>query len=251
MDNYRSLMVAVRAGKCVLESGGEIYRVEETIVRVATALGLKEADAFVMPTGITATALDDDGQPISIIRRVKEINVDLEKISMVNDLSRAIAPNNMRVSDVEKVLDKIYAMKPFRLWFTLLSVSFIASSFTIMFNGTLRQAILAFITGPLVLIVKRFCKQLQLSSFIQNAFAGFVSATLGIGLTHVKLMHDYNSYIVGLIMILVPGLLLTNGIRDIFRGDYVSGLARIAEAIVVSTATALGAGVALFFIAKV
>ncbi len=46
-------------------------------------------------------------------------------------------------------------------------------------------------------------------------------------------------------MILVPGVALTNAVRDVMVGDMVSGLSKLAEAVLIGVAIALGTGLAL------
>ena len=45
---------------------------------------------------------------------------------------------------------------------------------------------------------------------------------------------------IGNIMLLIPGIALTNSIRDMFSGDTISGLLRFTEALVLSVVIALG-----------
>ena len=47
-------------------------------------------------------------------------------------------------------------------------------------------------------------------------------------------------------MPLVPGLAITNAIRDIIAGDYISGGARLFDAVVVAIALAAGAGSVMY-----
>lgn len=51
--------------------------------------------------------------------------------------------------------------------------------------------------------------------------------------------------IISSIMLLVPGLAITNAIRDTVAGDYLSGVARAAEAFLVAIAIAAGIGFVL------
>lgn len=51
--------------------------------------------------------------------------------------------------------------------------------------------------------------------------------------------------IIGSVMPLVPGLLLTNAVRDLIAGHFVSGLSKGAEALL--TAFAIGSGIAVVF----
>ena len=43
-------------------------------------------------------------------------------------------------------------------------------------------------------------------------------------------------------MPLVPGVAITNAVRDTLLGDYISGAARILEAFLIAAAVALGVG---------
>ena len=50
---------------------------------------------------------------------------------------------------------------------------------------------------------------------------------------------------IGVLMVLVPGVALTNAMREIMVGDIFSGLSRTAESILTATAIALGVMVSL------
>jgi uncharacterized membrane protein YjjP (DUF1212 family) len=51
--------------------------------------------------------------------------------------------------------------------------------------------------------------------------------------------------IIGSIMLLVPGLSITNAIRDTIAGDLVAGISRGLEAFLVAVAIAVGSGVTI------
>ena len=52
-DDRLVLDAAALAGEILLESGAEIFRVEDTIYRIAAAYGVEEAEAFVPPEWFT------------------------------------------------------------------------------------------------------------------------------------------------------------------------------------------------------
>ena len=56
---------------------------------------------------------------------------------------------------------------------------------------------------------------------------------------------NMDTVIISGIMPLVPGVAITNAIRDTLRGDYISGGARVLEAFVTAAAVAIGAGVGI------
>ena len=46
-------------------------------------------------------------------------------------------------------------------------------------------------------------------------------------------------------MLLVPGMIITNAIRDTISGDLVSGLTKAAEAILIAVSIAVGTGMVM------
>ena len=56
---------------------------------------------------------------------------------------------------------------------------------------------------------------------------------------------DADIVIIGALMLLVPGLLFTNAMRDIINGDTNSGMNRIIQVFLIAVAIALGTGAAL------
>ena len=64
-------------------------------------------------------------------------------------------------------------------------------------------------------------------------------------MTTLGLTEDFSSIIIGTLMIFVPGVAITNSIRDFLSGDMLSGVARLTEALVVGVSLAAGAGLML------
>ena len=59
--------LVVYAGKLMLESGSEIYRSEETMVRIAASYGIKDLDIFTLATCIYVTC-EVDGNSYTRIK---------------------------------------------------------------------------------------------------------------------------------------------------------------------------------------
>jgi uncharacterized membrane protein YjjP (DUF1212 family) len=57
--------------------------------------------------------------------------------------------------------------------------------------------------------------------------------------------HELDKIVIGSVMPLVPGLLITNAVRDLMAGHLVAGLSKGAEAFL--TAFAIGSGIAIIF----
>ena len=85
-----ALDVASLAGDILLASGAEIFRVEETIDRIARAYGVKSSDAFVLSSGIFLTAESGKKQEFARVHHIPLSAARLDKVTAVNQLSREI-----------------------------------------------------------------------------------------------------------------------------------------------------------------
>ena len=57
--------------------------------------------------------------------------------------------------------------------------------------------------------------------------------------------------IISSIMPLVPGVAITNAVRDSLQGDYISGCARILEAFLIAGAIAIGVGLGILSVGNI
>jgi uncharacterized membrane protein YjjP (DUF1212 family) len=243
MDINSVIHLAADAGKIILESGGETYRVEETIIRICNAYGLQYADSFVTPTGIIISASDSDGKTISLVKRIKVRTVDLEKISRVNDLSRNIKLQNLSVDFVLDELAKISNTPRYNLKITLFFSAIAASFFTLLFGGNVYDFIVSFFIGVIIKSISIVLNNIGINEFFINALGGSIAALLALISVNFQLAFNLDKIIIGSIMLLVPGLAITNAIRDTIAGDLVAGISRALEAFLIAVAIAVGSGV--------
>ena len=243
MQNELVIKLASLAGQIMLEAGGETYRVEDTINRILTSYGITNAQSFVMPTGLVISGEHLDGTTVSLVRRVNAINVDLEKISMINDLSRRITQDKITPDEFEEGLKEISLSPYYPLWLTLMMTGFAALCFTMIFRGTIREAICAFFAGITVYIFKRIAKGFRLNFFLQNAVGGITAVLIGSLFKQMNIIPTISIIVIGTIMLLVPGITITNAIRDTFQGDYISGVTRGVEAFVTASGIAFGTAI--------
>lgn len=245
MEINKVLHVATFAGQIILENGGETYRVEETIWRICAAFGISFADSFVTPTGMIATVSDEYNLTTSIVKRIKNRTVDLEKISRVNALARSIKSRNLTVDEFYDELLKIEQCPRYNNWLTMLAYAAIAASFTILFGGNIKDTISAFIIGIIIRIISKFGNELNINTFFINSLGGAVTEITALLLVNLGVGTNVDKIVIGTIMSLVPGLAITNAIRDTISGDLVSGLTRAAEAFLIAISIAVGTGAVL------
>ncbi|CUU47284.1 MULTISPECIES: threonine/serine ThrE exporter family protein [Clostridium] len=244
MDLNKLLKVSTLAGKIMLESGAETYRVEETISRICTAFGAHTVDSFVIPTGIMVTVTYYD-EVATLVQRIISRGVDLHKVDLVNDLSRKIQTETIDMNEFNKELTNISNSHRYSNLTTLLWSALSAGCFSIMFGGNLKDFISASIIGAVIKIIVVICQKLNINEFFTNSLSGGLCAFLAIAFIKLNLSNNLDKTIIGSIMLLVPGLTITNAIRDTIAGDFLSGITKASEAFLVAVSIAVGTGAVL------
>lgn len=240
----RLLVLAILAGKIMLKNGAETYRVEDTIIRICKSRGIRFAQAFVTPTGIFLSVEYGD-DIFSYIQRVKSIEIDLEKIALVNEISRNVVDKNIDLEDAYIELSQADKSKKYSKSIKYLIGSFSGGFYPLLIGATFKEFIGAIIVTLLVIISIDYISKLKITFFINNILGGIVATIFSIIFVKIFKNADINKIIIGSIMPLVPGVAITNAVRDSISGELVSGISRTMEAIIIASAIAFGVGISL------
>lgn len=242
MDTNRVLNAATKAGKIMLESGGETYRVEETMLRISLALDVKSIDVYATPTVIILSAKDEFDKNHSTVKRTYGASFNLDKISKINNLSRNIERKHLTIDDLEREIDIIEHQKGYPDFITILFSSIAAGFFTFLFYGSIKDFFCAMVIGAIIKYTTISLSKFSVYGFFINLVGGMEAALFAIILYKLGLCNHYDKTIIGAIMLLVPGLAITNAIRDTINGDLVSSVTRSIEAVFTAVAIAVGTG---------
>lgn len=243
VDEQEPIEVCLLAGKIMLQSGAETYRVEDTMTRIATALGLAGSHSYVTPTGIMFQS--DDMRWAKLIRIV-ERTTDLQKVAAVNDVSRKLSSRDVTAAEARALLMDIDTSRhayPVGLQIAAAAIS--SGCFTLMFRGSLFDFLPGVVCGGLGFLAFILLHRLVKVKFFAEFSASFLIGIVASVLVMAGIGKELDKIIIGSVMPLVPGLLITNAVRDLMAGHLVSGLSRGAEAFL--TAFAIGAGIAFVF----
>ncbi|MEI3337722.1 MAG: threonine/serine exporter family protein [Clostridium sp.] len=250
MDVNKLLQVSAFAGQILLESGAETYRVEETIDKICLAFGVKETDSFATPTGIIVSITYKE-QIYSTVKRITNRGVDLNKVDKINDLSRRLQNKPMYLDELYKTLLKINKGDNYKTLYSYLASSLVAGAFSLLYGGDFNDFISSFIIGFGINYIILKSKKFLLNSFFTNCVGGGFTALLALIFKYFGLVHNLDKTIIGSIMLLVPGIIITNAVRDIIAGDYLAGITRGSEAFLIAVAIAVGTGVVISLWIKV
>ena len=119
-----------------------------------------------------------------------------------------------------------------------------AAGFCCVFGGTVRDWLWAGLSGLIIGFVTRCMDRLEVNPFFSTIAASFLMALPAYLAAGLGWLDCVAVVIIGALMLLVPGLLITNSMRDIIYGDTSSGVSRIVQVLLSAFAIALGTAAA-------
>lgn len=245
MNERLLLEAATTLGYRLAMSGAETFRVEETIIRVLRTYGY-QAEAFAIPNCLIVSIITETGKPMTRMRRIGPHGNDLDAVEQYSGLSRAICN---RKPEPKEILNWLGFVERKRRSYTFpvqaLGFFLAAFGFCFTFNGSFPDAIGAGLCGLIVLVVDAIMEKLNSTQFFRTIIGAFCMAFFAYLVHHFGLVQNADATIIGALMLLVPGLLFTNAMRDIMYGDTNSGLNRVVLVLLIAVAIALGVAAAL------
>ena len=244
MDYYLLTDLAATMGYHLAMSGAETFRVEDTIHRILRAYGV-ECEVFAIPNCVSVSLEAANGKPLMIMRRIGFHGNDLEKLEKLNELSRHICEEQPEVDEAMAWLHQtLAACRTYRTGVFYLGNVLVGLGFSLVFGGTLRDCLWAGVMGLIIGLVTRFMDRQEANPFFSTILASCLMALPAYAAAGLGWLNNPDAAIIGALMILVPGLLITNSMRDIIYGDTNSGIFRIVQVVLSALAIALGTAAA-------
>ena len=251
MDYNILLDLAVELGYRLAINGAETYRIEESISRVLAAYGI-QAEVFAIPNCLHVSMETPDGIPLTRMRRIEHHGNNLDAMEVYSNLSRRVCTEHPD-TQVWTLWLKEAESKPrsYSILYQLLGGFLAGCGYCIVFGGGYIDCLWAGICGIAVAIVNYYLSKMRINNFFATIVSAFVMALIAYSVVSIGFSHNADTIIIGTLMILVPGLLFTNALRDIIFGDTNSGINRIVQVFLIAAAIALGTGAAWKFCALI
>lgn len=231
-------------GRQLLQNGAEIYRVEDSIQRLLAAYGYARAEIFAIPFCIILTIREGERNYTTSVR-IQTVTNNLRKFNELNALCRRLCREVPPMEECWQRLDAVIAEPAYPALVGYLAHGTVAALFTLFWGGVWTDALIAFPCGLLVKAVISTMRRLQINVFFTDFFAALL-LTLGPEiLFYLGAAIHPDKVIIGTIMLLVPGIAITNGMRDVLVGDFLTALTRFAEVVIVALSTTIGVATAI------
>lgn len=244
MDYNTLLDLVTDLGYRLAMCGAETFRVEESINLILQAYGI-QAEAFAIPNCLHVSIESSDGKPMTRMRRIGFHGNDLDSVERYSNLSRRICAERPEPAlAIEWMHEADASRRHYSTPLYLLGNFLGAWGFGLFFGCSFFDSLFSGICGLIVGIVSLFMDKLKANQFFRTILAAFLMALPAYAMTALKVTSNSDAIIIGSLMLLVPGLLFTNAMRDIIYGDTNSGINRIVQVFLIAAAIALGTAAA-------
>lgn len=243
MNENQILEITSEIGKKLLMCGAEVYRVEESIRRICSSYGYENAEAFAIPRTIIITITDKENIPHTVTVNVKSIETDLEKAGNYNNLCRKICSENLSYEEIKSEIKRIEKKKTYPFVLKLLCSMIVGTSFVFYFGGSIKDAVFGGILGGIVFLLSELITKAEIKGFMNNLICSAAIAFIATMLSKWGIISSPDTVILSVLMNLVPGVAITNSMRDFIGGDLLAGLYTMAESLTAAISLAVGAGV--------
>ena len=242
---------ALDIGERMLLCGGEVSRVEDTVSRILKSYGAQRVEVFTILSFISLTAVFDGETVLTENRRVSIVaySNDFTRIEQLNALSREVCATMPGLPVLEEELAAIALpprKKQFRELYALLGYILSGTGFALFFGGSWRDALGAGLCCLAVWFLNWFLKQAALQRLFHAFFVSFIAGALCYLMILLGLGEHPGQVMMAVIMVLIPGIAITNAMREMLISDTISGILRLVESLLIATAVAFGFALAMF-----
>lgn len=227
-------------GEMMQACGAEVFRVEDTLNRMGRAYGVERMNVFVITSSIVITMELPDGQELTQTRRIHEAGGnDFSKLEQLNALSReyCTAPfSDGELHDRLAVIRQNQLPRRNRYLGSVLA----ASSFSIFFGGSFADALVSGAFAVFICFMQEYVAAICMNTMIFNVVVSFLA---GSGICIISRLIPFlhmDMIMLGDIMLVIPGIAITNAVRDVLIGDTISGIMRFIEAMLWAGCLAFG-----------
>lgn len=239
-DSDHFLKLAMTIGVEIVEAGGEISRVEDSLNRMGLAYGAQKVEVFALTSMIIVTMTMPDGAEYTRTRRIKSTGTDFIMLEAMNKLSRDYCSKGLTTDQLEDELRRQLSQMAYPEWASYVGGMLAAGSFAVFFGGGIYDGLAGAIAGLLVIFLQNHSGVFTENKVIFNLICSLAAGCFICLLCRRFSALSIDCVMIGVIMLMIPGIAMTNAIRDIIVGDTITGAMRFLETLMWAASLAVG-----------
>ena len=243
-DRYLTLDLALRVGEILLSSGAGAADVTATMLSLTHHLGLRNCDVDVTFTSLRISYQSDPDEPALLqVRQVRHRDIDYDDLTRVDALVNALLADAIDRDEARARIARIVSTgHALPRWASTLAVGVSGAAIGVLLGGDLPMLAIAFLAAMGIDVLKWRMSRRRLPDFYQQV-AGGLLATLVAAVTTAAVPSVFpqpSLVITASVIMLLAGVSFMGAIQDALTGFYITGSARILEALLAPAGSIAG-----------
>jgi len=177
--------------------------------------------------------------------RIRLSNASANESDRVNSLSRSLQNRKASYEEIVAELNEIESGRQYILPLRTAAAAASSFVFTVLFRGSWYDGAAALVIGAITYLLREILVRKSFLQFMEVFFAGLAAGLFStVAVRYFPLLNEYK-IIIGSVILYLPGISITNGIKDALYGDLVASLTRLGEALLLVAVLAAGVSIAL------
>ena len=239
---------AVTLGSRMLTCGANLERVNDTLNRVCRSYGLEDISIHSLSSLIQISARTPDGDYASRQISVPPMDIHLEKLGKLNQLSRTVCAQKPAPSSLWYMLKTSEEVEEYPRWLILLGRLLAMGCMCVLFGGTWQDILVVDIIIFILFFMVDALGQANLNHVIVNIVSMAFASSAAMLFYRLGVGDSYFVIIISCSMLLIPGIPMVNAFRNFLCGNEMNGILELLKAFIETVAIVMGllVGIALF-----
>ncbi len=248
MDYNRIVQMILDVGEEMLKSGAENFRLEDSLYRMCKSYGFKRYDVYAIPSNLQITVETPEGDIITQIRQIESTDIDFDRLDYLNNLSRYVCTNQPDEKVFHEKFEEVMNRRPQHPAVKYFAGVMGGTGFAVFFGCNFIDAVVAVIVSLMIVVVGDWLSRRENNVLIYNLILAFLSEMIILTAMHLGIGNHPDRIMIGIVMLLISGLGVTNGIREVLQRDFISGTLNIMNSVLGAAGITFGIALAIMLL---
>lgn len=245
MNYTRIVQNILNVGEGMLRSGAENFRIDDSLYRMCRAYGFVRYDVFVIPSNIQITVETPEGEIITQIRAIESTSANYDKLDKLNGLSRYVCANTPDEDEFYQRYLEIMNEATHPGWLYYLAGIMGVVGFGVMCGCDIMDCLVAAGVSIAMTYGGAWLSRKKVTLLIYNMILAFLAEALILGAHHLGLGNHVSSINISVVFLLISGLGVATGIREVIQRDFISGTLNIMNSVLGGAGISMGMAFAI------
>ena len=230
----------VELSRRMIVNGANIERVNMALERICSTYELKDVTIYLLSTFISVSAKDQSGYHAVRQASIPAAGINLGRLMSLNRLSYSVKEQRPSPDRLEGLLEKASDVKDYSDLLVLLGQIGAMSSLCFLFGGGIREVFCVAAVTVLAHYLLILISFSGIDRILTNTLLMWISTSAVFLLSALGATDMEPVVIITILMLVIPGIPLTNAVRNLLCGNEMNGVLQIMRLTVETMALATG-----------